>query len=104
MTRALAFALVLAGCFQHHSYPPPDVPRSCTEPQRRESVECTSYDFEVRFSTEADLSRPAEAALFHNPSRTECGCFQNLAAAVDAAAQRDVRSEVLEGCRCTRER
>jgi hypothetical protein len=99
---AIAIAL-LAAC-GGPSYPPPTVQRTCTEPQTRESLDCKEFDFELRFSRDADLAHPAEQMLFHKGSRTECGCLHNLAAAVDAVAQEAIRSEVLEGCRCTRER
>ncbi len=103
MIRAAIVIALAAGCMQHE-YPPPDVPRTCSEPQRRESLTCQTFDFEVRFSTDGDLSHNPEVALFHNAANTECGCVQNLDVAVDAAAQRSVRSEVLAGCHCTRAR
>lgn len=103
MRRCAIVVALLAAC-AGRVYPPPTVQRTCTEPQTRESLGCKEFDFELRFSRDADLSHPAEQMLFHNGSRTECGCLRNLAAAVDAVAREAIRSEVLEGCRCTRER
>ena len=100
--KRLLFVLVACG---HTAYPPPAVQRTCTEPQTREALDCREYDFQVRLSHDADYTHPRdEVALFHNGSRTECGCIRNLAAAVDAAAQNEVRSEVLSECRCTQQR
>jgi hypothetical protein len=103
--RAFALALGLAaGCGPPY-YPPPDVPRACTEPQTREALDCEQFDFELRVSREPGYSDPGvPEQLFRNASRTECGCFHNLAAAVDGAAAERMKSELVEPCRCTRAR
>jgi hypothetical protein len=100
----LGVACALAAACAHHYYPPPEVPRTCSEPQTRESLSCLQFDFELRLSSDGDLMHPADQGLVHASSRTECGCIQNLAAAVDIAAHEEVRSELIEGCRCIHER
>lgn len=96
--RAL-LALALVGCAP--SYPPPDVPRTCSEPQTRESLDCMQFGFELRVTR--DGPTPAEQ-LLRDGARTECGCIRQLASTVDAAARDHLMSEVVEGCRCIRAR
>lgn len=95
--RALA-CVVLAGCAPY--YPPPDVPRTCSAEQTHESLDCAQYGFEVRVRRDY----PADEELLRNGARTACGCLQNLASTVDAAAREHLASEVVEGCRCIRDR
>jgi hypothetical protein len=94
--------LVLVAC--HQPVHPPDVPRTCTEPETRESVSCAMFDFEVRFTRDGDAYTNTTQALSHAGARTTCGCIRNLAAAVDEATREGVHTEVLAGCHCTRER
>jgi len=104
MTRVLAFAFALIACGPPH-YPSPEVPRSCSEPQTRESLQCAQFDFELRVSREPGYYEPGvPEQLVRNASATECGCLHNLAGAVDGAAGENLKTEVVEPCRCTRTR
>lgn len=102
MIRALALALAACG---PPSYPSPEVPRSCTESQTREALDCARFDFELRISRAPSYDDPGvPEQLFRNAGRTECGCLANLAGAVDGAAREHMKAEVVEPCRCTRAR